>query len=460
MRVCLLDLGDISRRAEPAAPRRNSNASHRVAAMPQQQVWPEGRSAAARKPSGGTGGAAASTAASRAREDRANRPQARDGGQTTQPKTPVYVTPARGKAAKRKTGATRSRPTGAHGTPGSASQTDERSWAERSFPASSARRQEMTADLRMVTNVVRMTVSDRHEARHLPTPWRPVSSPNKITRTPSQSQSLFTPGALSTHAEESSVLSGAPAAATPDASSSGGSASKPAGKRPPPSCYARFRERMLRVLSMRIFNWLGILWAIGVVGSGAMMFFLMIGVYHFSEADARYWTNVSIQILCALFTYTALITLPWRLFNAVHLCSPLCADGCDFDGDPSDEIWWHIPRRRRVPIVAAAVLNSLFQLVNQAPRCRRDRAEMPPRCSRDAAEIAHARDRAMAAHATARTYRRRATQSGDAHRIPRLRLIECVAGLARCEHVLRTLTPMRRVRGGAPVEGGEQAARR
>ena len=217
-------------------------------------------------------------------------------------------------------------------------------------------------------------------------------------RTPTQS--LFTPGALSTHAEESSVLPGAPAAATPDASTSGGSASKSTGKRPPRSCYARFREKTLRMLSMRIFNWLGILWAIGVVGSGAMMFFLMIGVNNLSEAGARYWTNVSIQILCALFTYTALITLPWRLFNAVHLCSTHCAAGCDFDGDPSDEIWWHIPPRRRVPIVAAAVLNSLFQLVNQAPRYRRDHATMPPRCRRD---CARRESRHVAAHVIART---------------------------------------------------------
>ena len=113
-----------------------------------------------------------------------------------------------------------------------------------------------------------------------------------------------------------------------------------------------------------------------IVGWGAMFFFLLVNWQAMCEpVDGRCeprdgWYNVSIQILNILFTYGALMTLPWRLSNVAHLwCSRRSsAPGCDFYGRPTDAIWFHIPTIHRKGIILILLCSAFSQLANQVRR--------------------------------------------------------------------------------------------
>ena len=108
-----------------------------------------------------------------------------------------------------------------------------------------------------------------------------------------------------------------------------------------------------------------------VVLDGAFFFFVMIGAHGIRpKSSAQWWLNLSIQLLTALFTYPALLTIPWRMSNAIHLfCHKgRSIDGRDFYGRSTPLIWFHIPRQKRILIVILFQLNGWFQLINQMAR--------------------------------------------------------------------------------------------
>ena len=140
----------------------------------------------------------------------------------------------------------------------------------------------------------------------------------------------------------------------------------------------RWRDNVLRMLTLntRILNTLQLIWAVLVVGVGAFFFFMMVGWHNITpESKANWWSNMSIQVLNWLFTYAAIISLPWRLANAQHLwcrCKTgrSNAKGLDFYGRESDGVWFHVSWGRRSVVIALALMNALCQYANQATATR------------------------------------------------------------------------------------------
>ena len=68
--------------------------------------------------------------------------------------------------------------------------------------------------------------------------------------------------------------------------------------------------------------------------------------------------------------WLGLLTLPWRLANAVHLLGKrrACDAGLDFYGRPTKAIWFHIPPAKRRRVVALLVGNVLCQWLTQLCR--------------------------------------------------------------------------------------------
>eukprot|EP00966_Prymnesium_polylepis_P162423 3754110-Prymnesium_polylepis.3 len=147
-------------------------------------------------------------------------------------------------------------------------------------------------------------------------------------------------------------------------------------------------------MTARIFVYLAGAWIALVLAWGSFLAFLLLGwtgidPYNcpdqpgllFNDANKNWtgsgecvsamdWFNVSIQVLTVLFTYVAIITLPWRVANAVHLrCSDRsCEVGHDFYGRPTDGVWFHTPLGPRMAIVRLLLLNTVFTLLAQLAR--------------------------------------------------------------------------------------------
>ncbi|KAL9183316.1 hypothetical protein ACHAXT_005103 [Thalassiosira profunda] len=145
---------------------------------------------------------------------------------------------------------------------------------------------------------------------------------------------------------------------------------------PPPSRLELGRDAWLRFLGGPIHFWIGMIVLLLVIVDGAFFFFLLIGAHRMcrprTDCEPRnWWYNWSIQFLNVLFTYLASISLPWRLSNAMHLFRskrPSKA-GLDLYGRATvEEIWYHLPQRKRRWIVACLTANSLTQYANQATR--------------------------------------------------------------------------------------------
>lgn len=83
--------------------------------------------------------------------------------------------------------------------------------------------------------------------------------------------------------------------------------------------------------------------------------------------------NVAIQILNAFFTYMATISMPWRCTNFLHTAGWSCpyrenAPGHDLYGQVTDDVWFHVPLRKRIVILLFLLLNCLTQYANQVTR--------------------------------------------------------------------------------------------
>jgi Protein of unknown function (DUF2985) len=147
---------------------------------------------------------------------------------------------------------------------------------------------------------------------------------------------------------------------------------------PPVSKIERCRDALLRALDLPIFQSIGIAVLVGVIIDGALFFFLLVGWHTLctprTDCEPRNRVyNISIQILNGFFTYMAIITLPWRVSNFLHLTQCSCpprsnAIGCNLYGQLDSDLWFHISARRRLYITIILLLNCFFQFVNHATR--------------------------------------------------------------------------------------------
>lgn len=150
---------------------------------------------------------------------------------------------------------------------------------------------------------------------------------------------------------------------------------------PPISWGEQLRDSLLRLLDHPFFQILGVLVILLVIIDGAFFFFLLVGWQSMCrprmDCEPRnWWYNASIQILNVLFTYMAVVSMPWRSTHFLHITGWGCpyrknTVGHDLYGLPNDEdIWFHIPLRKRLGIVLILLTNSLTQFANQATRIK------------------------------------------------------------------------------------------
>jgi hypothetical protein len=149
---------------------------------------------------------------------------------------------------------------------------------------------------------------------------------------------------------------------------------------PPSSPGEKFRDAVLRLLDGRAFQLIGIIVLFLVIVDGAFFFFLLVGGHGLCNEPSRtdcdprnWWYNFSVQVLNGLFTWMALVSMPWRCTNWMHIAGWGCPHrnnqvGRDLYGLESDMIWFNIPLRVRGGIVGLLLLNCLSQFANQITR--------------------------------------------------------------------------------------------
>lgn len=147
---------------------------------------------------------------------------------------------------------------------------------------------------------------------------------------------------------------------------------------PPISCGERFRDSILRTLDRPFFQILGIFVIVGVVGSGALFFFFLMGWQTLcrprTDCEPRNEIyNASIQALNIFFTYMATVSMPWRCTQFLHTVGWACprrsnAPGLDLYGLPSDDVWFHVRPRNRALVLFFLLWNCLTQYANQVTR--------------------------------------------------------------------------------------------
>ncbi|GAX10588.1 hypothetical protein FisN_14Lh086 [Fistulifera solaris] len=148
---------------------------------------------------------------------------------------------------------------------------------------------------------------------------------------------------------------------------------------PPVSRGEQFRDALLRHLDHPFFQILGIVVIFLVIIDGAFFFFLLVGWHGMCQPrmdcePRNWWYNASIQILNVLFTYMALVSMPWRSTHFLHITKASCpyrrnAVGHDLYGIPvTNDAWFHIPLPKRLGIILLLLLNCVTQFANQITR--------------------------------------------------------------------------------------------
>mmetsp|Transcript_17498 Transcript_17498/g.31408 ORF Transcript_17498/g.31408 Transcript_17498/m.31408 type:complete len:308 (-) Transcript_17498:293-1216(-) len=150
---------------------------------------------------------------------------------------------------------------------------------------------------------------------------------------------------------------------------------------PPRTDSEACRDSLLQLLDGDVFQIIGIIVIILVVGDGALFFFLMVGWHNLCtpvlDCQPRNTTlNISIQILNLLFTYMNLVAFPWRVANFMHISGwsiPKRSNdiSCNIYGiRNAPDLWFYIPLDRRMGIVILLLLNAITQFINQAARIK------------------------------------------------------------------------------------------
>lgn len=149
---------------------------------------------------------------------------------------------------------------------------------------------------------------------------------------------------------------------------------------PPRSWREAHRDWWLQLLDRPIFQTIGIIVFVAVIADGATFFFFLMGWHTVcdtpSKTDCQPRNNIynlTVQILTWLFTYMALVSLPWRCANATHIFgwgTPRRDNtpGHDLYGRPTNEIWFHYGWWNRFGIIIALLLNCFCQFANQITR--------------------------------------------------------------------------------------------
>mmetsp|Transcript_2596 Transcript_2596/g.5288 ORF Transcript_2596/g.5288 Transcript_2596/m.5288 type:complete len:214 (+) Transcript_2596:499-1140(+) len=83
--------------------------------------------------------------------------------------------------------------------------------------------------------------------------------------------------------------------------------------------------------------------------------------------------NIAIHILTGCFTWMVSVVYPWRCVHLLHSTgnsSPFRSNevGLDFNGQPSDDVWFHVVPRKRIRVLLVLHANTLFQYANQITR--------------------------------------------------------------------------------------------
>lgn len=137
------------------------------------------------------------------------------------------------------------------------------------------------------------------------------------------------------------------------------------------SCYEPNRDALLSFLDRNCFKPLIAIWMLLVVVDGAFFFFVMVGAHNITpEEKAKEALNWSIQGLNWLFSISAIYTMPWRWANLVHLTCTSRSNkvGLDFYGNPTTQVWFHIPFCHRWIILLLLLSNCVAQYINQIIR--------------------------------------------------------------------------------------------
>lgn len=138
------------------------------------------------------------------------------------------------------------------------------------------------------------------------------------------------------------------------------------------NCFVSCGEGFTDVMEWNCWTYTLVVWIILVVVDGAIFFMLLVRMIVLDTEEAQQtWLNNTIQLLCALFTYTALINLPPRIRRLVRLYGDRCENVGKREirgSSVSKNIFEYISWNRRHLIIQNLVWNCLFQILNQAMR--------------------------------------------------------------------------------------------
>lgn len=137
---------------------------------------------------------------------------------------------------------------------------------------------------------------------------------------------------------------------------------------PDASCFERFRDSTLRFFAHPVFSALAVVWAVAVTVVFTMFALCLFHLLPWPDDEQDYYQERSTQGLSALFTYSVIVPLPWRLSILWQVLNRECRaqPGTDLHLRPTDVAFFNIGWRERAIIAVLLILNTAIQLVHQA----------------------------------------------------------------------------------------------